>query len=57
MFGTVLIVISSIIELWVCKKVFDYTSEKKYSNMRINLIMSVNYNFNVILIDPNKCTS
>ena len=40
-FWDVLIVISSIIELWVCKKVFDYTSEKKYSDMRINLIMSL----------------
>lgn len=40
-FWDVLIVISSIIELWICKKVFDYTSEKKYSDMRINLIMSL----------------
>lgn len=40
-FWDVLIVISSIIELWVCKKVFDYTSEKKYSDIRINLIMSL----------------
>nr|WP_317333623.1 GHKL domain-containing protein [uncultured Romboutsia sp.] len=40
-FWDVLIVISSITELWVCKKVFDYTSEKKYSDMRINLIMSL----------------
>lgn len=40
-FWDVLIVISSIIELWVCKKVFDYTSEKKYSNIRINSIMAL----------------
>lgn len=40
-FWDVLIVISSIIELWVCKKIFDYTSEKKYTNIRINSIMAL----------------
>lgn len=40
-FWDVLIVISSIIELWVCKKIFDYTSEKKYNNIRINSIMAL----------------
>lgn len=52
-----LIVISYIIELWICKKVFDYTNEKKYSNTRINLIMNLIIIFMLFLlqidVNPN----
>lgn len=57
LFLNLLIVISYIIELWSCKKVFDYTNEKKYSNIRINLIMTLIIIFMVFLlqidINPN----
>lgn len=52
-FWDVLIVISSIVELWVCKKVFDYTSEKKYSNIRINTIMALIILFMLFLLQLN----
>lgn len=38
-FWDLLIVISTMIELWGCKKVFDYTSEKKSNNIKINLML------------------
>lgn len=52
-FWDVLIVISSIVELWVCKKVFDYTSEKKYSDIRINIIMALIVIFMLFLLELN----
>lgn len=39
LFWESVITISSIIELWGCKKIFDYTSEKKISKIKINIIM------------------
>ncbi|MDM8128068.1 histidine kinase, partial [Paraclostridium benzoelyticum] len=39
LFWEIVITISSIIELWGCKKIFDYTSEKKVSKIKINIIM------------------
>lgn len=39
LFWESVITISSIIELWGCKKIFDYTSEKRISKTKINIIM------------------
>ncbi|MGL4760044.1 MAG: ATP-binding protein [Sarcina sp.] len=52
-FWDLLILTSSIIELVACKKVFDYTSEKKYSNIRINLILILIIFFMLFLLQIN----
>ncbi|MGL5716598.1 MAG: GHKL domain-containing protein [Paraclostridium sp.] len=53
LFWDVLIIISSTIELWGCKKVFDYTSEKKSSNIKINLVMILIVIFMLLLLKIN----
>lgn len=50
LFWEIVITTSSIIELWGCKKIFDYTSEKKASNVRINLIMLLIVAFMLFLL-------
>lgn len=37
----ILIIMSVTIEIWGCKKVFDYTSDKKSSNLKINSAMAI----------------
>lgn len=52
-FWDVLIVLSSIIELWVCKKIFDYTSEKRLSDFRIHMRMYLIIVFILFLVQIN----
>lgn len=53
LFWNIVIIISSIIELWSCKKVFDYISEKKTSNFRINMNMIIILLFMLTLLKLN----
>lgn len=57
LFWKIVTVASSVIELWTCKKAFNYTSEKKVSNIRVNIIMTLITIFMLSLlqmnIDPN----
>lgn len=38
-FWNLLLITSSVIELYACKKIFDYTSEKKFNTIKINSMM------------------
>ncbi|MGX4601780.1 ATP-binding protein [Faecalimicrobium sp. JNUCC 81] len=53
LFWDVLIIISSTIELWACKKIFDYTSDKKFSNTILNTIMILIVLLMLILLKIN----
>ena len=57
LFWKIVILISSIIELWGCKKTFDFTSSKKLSNSRVNTNMAIIIIFMILIynikIDPN----
>lgn len=53
LFWNFVIITSSVIELWVCKKVFDYTSEKKASNLRINTMFILIIFFMLFLLKIN----
>lgn len=53
LFWDILIIISSIIELWACKKIFDYTSDKKFSDTRLNTIMILIVLLMLILLKIN----
>ncbi|EGT5077446.1 hypothetical protein CUA76_19970, partial [Clostridioides difficile] len=50
-------IVSSIIEIWACKKVFDYTSKIKTNSMKLNISFLISI-FVIIFtfylnIDPN----
>jgi hypothetical protein len=53
LFWEIVIIISSVIELWGCKKIFDYTSEKEASKIRINVIMTFILIFMLFLLKIN----
>ncbi|MEF9992721.1 MAG: GHKL domain-containing protein [Romboutsia sp.] len=53
LFWNLLMILSSTIELWGCKKVFDYTSDKKSSPIKINILMIIIVIFMLILLKIN----